>query len=89
MHVHACDNEDMRTTIEMKPEHRARILEIAASKGHKGFSAIVSEALDYYLEAEKRRKEAQRRLLKLKGSITEDEADQMRAEIRKLRASWR
>jgi len=89
MHVHACDNEDMRTTIEMKPEHRARILEIAASKGHKGFSAIVSEALDYYLEAEKGRKEAQRRLLKLKGSITEDEADQMRAEIRKLRASWR
>ena len=31
----------MRTTIEMKPEHRARVLELAASRGEKGFSTVL------------------------------------------------
>ncbi len=42
----------MRTTIEMKPEHRAKLLELAAHRGAKGFSQFVSEALDAYLRAE-------------------------------------
>ena len=42
----------MRTTIEMKPEHRARILEMAASPGEKGFSNIVAEALELYFREE-------------------------------------
>ena len=29
----------MRTTIEMKPEHRAKLLELAAHRGAKGFSS--------------------------------------------------
>lgn len=41
----------MRTTIEIKPEHRARILELAAARGEKGFSSAVADALDMYLEA--------------------------------------
>jgi hypothetical protein len=35
----------MRTTIEMKLEHRAKLLELAAHRGAKGFSELVSEAL--------------------------------------------
>jgi hypothetical protein len=34
----------IRTTIEMKPEHRERILELSAKRGEKGFSAVVVEA---------------------------------------------
>jgi hypothetical protein len=44
-----CQFEDdvlMRTTIEMKPEHRAKLLELAAHRGAKGFSQLVSEALE-------------------------------------------
>jgi hypothetical protein len=35
----------MRTTIEMKPEHRARVIELAARRGDKGFSTVIAEAL--------------------------------------------
>lgn len=34
----------MRTTIEIKPEHRAKLLELAARRGAKGFSELVDEA---------------------------------------------
>ena len=50
----------MRTTIEMKPEHRAKLLELAARRGAKGFSDLVAEALEAHLQAEGRR-EAQRK----------------------------
>ena len=39
----------MRTTIELKPEHRARLLELAARRGEKGFSSVIAEAVDAYL----------------------------------------
>jgi hypothetical protein len=31
-------DSSVRTTIELQPEHRARLLELAARKGEKGFS---------------------------------------------------
>ncbi len=42
----------VRTTIELKPEHRARVVELAAKRGEKGFSTVVAEALELYLEAQ-------------------------------------
>ncbi len=42
----------MRTTIELKPEHRARLADLAARKGAKGFSSIIAEAIDAYLGSE-------------------------------------
>ena len=59
----------MRTTIEMKPEHRARLLELAANRGERGLSAVVSEALDLYLNTQTGRVDAVRGALALKGSI--------------------
>jgi predicted transcriptional regulator len=81
--------EVMRTTIEMKPEHRARILELAAKRGEKGFSTVVSEALELYLEAERGRATAIRNALALKGSMSETEADGLLAQTRKIRGNWR
>jgi len=42
----------VRTTIELKPEHRARLADLAARKGAKGFSSIIAEAIDVYLGSE-------------------------------------
>jgi len=41
--------EPVRTTIEIKPGHRARLLEVAARRGEKGFSSVIAEALESYL----------------------------------------
>jgi predicted DNA-binding protein len=49
MHMYACMLPPMRTTIEIPDDQRARLLELAARRGEKGFSALVREALELYL----------------------------------------
>ena len=79
----------MRTTIEMKPEHRARVLELAASRGDKGFSNVVAEALELYLETQRRRTAAIQNALTLKGSMKGAEATDLATATRKIRTDWR
>ena len=88
--MHACHNNGcMRTTIEIKPEHRARILELAATRGEKGFSTVVAEALELYLEAQRGRADAIQSALALKGSMKEMEAASLLTRIQKIRSNWR
>jgi predicted transcriptional regulator len=79
----------MRTTIEMKPEHRARILELAANRGEKGFSTVIAEALELYLADQERRTNAIQGAVALKGSMSETEAADLLSQTRKIRANWR
>jgi hypothetical protein len=73
----------------MKPEHRARLIELAANRGEKGFSTVVAEALDLYLEAQESRTNAIQGALALKGSMSETEAADLSTQTRKIRADWR
>jgi predicted transcriptional regulator len=75
----------MRITIEMKPEHRARVLELAANRGKKGFSAVVAEALELYLADQKSKANAIQKALALKGSMNSAEAEGLLARARKAR----
>jgi predicted transcriptional regulator len=79
----------MRTTIELKDEHRAKLLELAARRGEKGFSDLVSEAIESFLANLERRETARRDALKLRGSLSDTEADEMRAVAKTLREHWR
>ena len=79
----------MRTTVEIKDEHRARLLELAARRGAKGFSSIVADALESHLRHLTARDEARTRALRLKGSLSQKEADRLRKDSRELRESWR
>jgi len=79
----------MRTTIEISEEHRARLLELAARRGEKGFSKLVQEALDAYLTGEHARDDTRRRALKIRGAFTDVEANQIRGATREIRQSWR
>ena len=79
----------MRTTIEMKPEHRGALLTIAARRGQKGFSALVADAIEDYLKDEgewERRREA---VLALAGSVSAEDAEELRQATRALRETWR
>lgn len=79
----------MRTTIELSDEMRAKLLELAARRGERGFSAVVEEALQRYFDAEEgrgRRADEARAIL---GSMTHDEADDLRASIARMRERWR
>lgn len=79
----------MRTTDELKPEHRSRLLAIAAKRGKKGFSTVLNEAVDAYLGAEAERERRRRRALQLRGALKREEAAELRQNAAALRASWR
>lgn len=79
----------MRTTVELKPEHRAALLALAARWGHKGFSGVLEEAIESYLDGERDRDRRRRELLSLRGSVSEEEASGLRNITRELRESWR
>lgn len=79
----------MRTTVEITPEQRARLMAMAARRGEKGFSKLVQEALDAYLRQATAEAEARRRALMLNGSLDGRESDELRAATRGIRESWR
>jgi metal-responsive CopG/Arc/MetJ family transcriptional regulator len=79
----------MRTTIEITPEHRAKLLELAARRGAKGFSQLVAEALDAYLRAEADREAQRKQAGRLKGALPAREAQALRVAAAALRKSWR
>lgn len=79
----------MRTTVEMKPEHRSRLLALAAKRGEKGFSGALEEALESYFEAEGQRERRAKEALALRGSLRPEEADELSARTQTIRADWR
>jgi hypothetical protein len=79
----------MRTTVEINDKHRARLLQLAARRGDKGFSRILAEAIERYLAELDRPDATRRKALELCGSLSRREADRLRADTAKLRQSWR
>lgn len=79
----------MRTTVEMKPEHRSALLALAARRGDKGFSAVLEEAIEVYLADQAGREKRRDLLLSLAGSLSESDAEELRRTTQELRRSWR
>jgi metal-responsive CopG/Arc/MetJ family transcriptional regulator len=75
----------MRTTIELKEEHRALLHALAARRGWRGYSKVVEEAIEFYLAHHEEAEEARRSLLLRKGAWTAEEAARTRAAIAALR----
>jgi hypothetical protein len=79
----------MRTTIELKDEQRARLLELAARRGEKGFSSVIGEAIDAHLRRIDAGDETRAAARRARGSLSRKEADQLRRTATELRESWR
>ena len=79
----------MRTTIELTDSQRARLLDLAARRGLKGFSNLVQEALDRYLEEQASRKDQVATALAVLGTLRSDEAEALETSVRRARRSWR
>jgi len=89
MHVHVDHARCMRTTIDLSDEQRARLQALAIRRRQKGFSAIVQEAVDRYLDEETTRRDRVKRALALSGSLDDEAADALEASVRSIRESWR
>ena len=79
----------MRTTVELKPEHRARLLELAARRGEKGFSSVIAEAVDDYLAKTTAGDRIRKRALALRGKLRPREAERLRSAVQRIREFWR
>jgi metal-responsive CopG/Arc/MetJ family transcriptional regulator len=79
----------MRTTIDIPDEQRAKLLQIAAQRGEKGFSKLVQEALERYLDELAKREGRIRQALSVIGQMDEETAGRLEEEAGRLRASWR
>jgi hypothetical protein len=79
----------MRTTVELTPEHRSRLLAIAARRGEKGFSSVLNEAVEAYLGEEAERERLRQKALQLRGALKREEASELLKRAASLRASWR
>ncbi|MFZ4579150.1 MAG: hypothetical protein ACOYOB_12205 [Myxococcota bacterium] len=79
----------MRTTVELKDEHRSALLELAGRRGLKGFSDLVGEAIEVYLQSQAHMNESLKRALRAQGSLNADEADDLRIGVAQVRSSWR
>jgi predicted transcriptional regulator len=79
----------VRTTIELKDEARAKLLEIAGRRGEKGFSRIIGEAVEVYLRGEEADETRRQAALALRGALGGAEAERLRRAAAGLRESWR
>ena len=79
----------MRTTVEMKTEHRSALLALAARRGEKGFSNVLAEAIEEYLRGNVERKRRLEDFLALEGSLSSEDAEELRRITTELRESWR
>ena len=79
----------MRTTIEIPDRLRAALLAISAQRGLRGFSKIVEEALELYLQTMVSRDETLAELLSLKGSWSDQEAQEARQAVGEVKDNWK
>lgn len=79
----------MRTTIELPNALRARLLELAAHRGQKGFSALIREAVETWLAGEEEREAARHRAVSALGSLSEEDAGRLEESVATLRSRWR
>jgi hypothetical protein len=79
----------VRTTVEISDENRAELLRIASQRGQKGFSAVINEAITFFLEHMGDKDDSVKAALGLRGILSTREADQFDENLTKIRGSWR
>ena len=78
----------MRTTVEISDKHRSILLSLSAQKGLRGYSRIIEDAIDYYIEHRLKAVEKKRDILKMKGAWKGQEPREIRSRLAELRENW-
>ena len=73
----------------MRAEHRSALLALAARRGEKGFSSVLAEAIENFLDGERTRAKRRKELLSVGGSLTGEDAKDLRRAVRSVREHWR
>jgi metal-responsive CopG/Arc/MetJ family transcriptional regulator len=79
----------MRTTIEIPDKIRAELLALAAKRRMRGYSQIIKEAIELYLQEMRRREKNKRQVLKLEGAWADEDADRIAEAVESAWAGWK
>ena len=77
----------MKVTIEIRSDHKAKLLQIATLRGEKGISAVIAEAIESYLAGKGKTERLRKRALRLGGTLRAREADDLIRALRQSRVS--
>jgi predicted transcriptional regulator len=79
----------MRTTIELSDDLIAALHALAVSRGQRGYSKIMEEAVSQYLKKESDRDSTTAALMKMMGSWKPEEASETRKKLEEIRKNWK
>jgi len=77
----------MRTTIELDDNLRGQLLELAAQRGLKGFSSLIQEAVEAWLQNQAGQQAARLRAVALMGTLSSDDATALQCGAADARAA--
>lgn len=77
----------MRTTVEITSDQHEALSALAKRRGLRGFSQLVQEAHEVYLQS--LGDSETKLLLSLEGSLNEEQESELRSRIEDARAVWR
>jgi hypothetical protein len=79
----------IRTAIELSNKHQFRLRAIAVTWGWRGFSRVIEQAIDFYLDHHARAEIARMVLLERRGTWSVNEARKIAQTIIEVRGLWR
>ena len=79
----------MRTTIELTNDHRSSLYSLAARRGLRGYSKLIQEAVDLYIQEMMAKEGNARVLLKMRGTWNEEGSRKFQKKLREIRKSWK
>ncbi len=79
----------MRTTIELSDEHRSSLHALAARRGLRGYSKLIQEAVDLYIQKVTTQDHTSAHLLRMRGTWNKEEAANVRMKLKEIRKNWK
>ena len=79
----------MRTTIELSNDHRSSLHSLAARRGLRGYSKLIQEAVDLYIQEMTAKERNTEQLLKMRGTWNKEEARNFQNKLREVRRNWK
>jgi hypothetical protein len=79
----------MRTTIDLSNDHRSSLHSLAARRGLRGYSKLIQEAVDLYIQEMTASEGNAKHLLKMRGTWDKEDTRKFRKKLREIRRNWK
>ena len=79
----------MRTTVELSNYQRSSLHSLATRRGLRGYSKLIQEAVDLYIQEMTAKEGGAKHLLQMRGTWNKEEARKFQKKLKGIRKSWK